>query len=220
MGGGDGPGAGTGDGPGGGDGPGEGPGPGPGPDPGAGGGADGGADGGTGAGAGVGGRAGAGGGARRDEEARVRARAEAQVRAWAEEQRQTDLLQPYTIPYTITYEEISADSNLKDIIYSIKPDHRHKLAQHLWGRSQEFWWLIQIITPIARLPSSCSNKFYSLSSTMQVMKMPTLGVDARMQTLVYHRQSYLGISQPGDNDPKACHHNQVGKESMAFGRIG
>jgi hypothetical protein len=33
------------------------------------------------------------------------------------------------------------------------PDHRHTLARHLWHRTrQEYWWLIQIIVPITRLP--------------------------------------------------------------------
>jgi hypothetical protein len=61
----------------------------------------------------------------------------------------------YSILNPITYEEILADSKLKDIIDSIKPDHRHELARNLslWRHSQDFWWLIQIVTPIARLPS-------------------------------------------------------------------
>jgi len=57
--------------------------------------------------------------------------------------------------YTFTYADVLADSKLKDIIYSIEPDHRHILARHLYRRShttQKYWWLTQIITPITRLP--------------------------------------------------------------------
>jgi len=57
--------------------------------------------------------------------------------------------------YTFTYADVLADSKLKDIIYSIEPDHRHALASHLYYDShtiQKYWWLIQIITPVTRLP--------------------------------------------------------------------
>jgi hypothetical protein len=92
-------------------------------------------------------------------EAEAEAEAQAQVPALALARAQavalalTDSPRPYANLSTITYEEILADSKLKDIIYSIKPDNRHKHAHRLWRRSQDFWWLIQIITPITRLPS-------------------------------------------------------------------
>ena len=57
--------------------------------------------------------------------------------------------------HTFPYADVLADSKLKDIIYSIEPDHRHTLAHHLYSHSpitQKYWWLIQIITPITRLP--------------------------------------------------------------------
>ena len=57
--------------------------------------------------------------------------------------------------YTFTYEDVLADSKLKDIIYSINPEYLHRLARHLYRHShtiQKYWWLIQIITPITRLP--------------------------------------------------------------------
>ena len=57
--------------------------------------------------------------------------------------------------HTFTYADILADSKLKDIIYSIEPDHRHRLASYLYSHSpitQKYWWLIQIITPVTRLP--------------------------------------------------------------------
>jgi len=57
--------------------------------------------------------------------------------------------------HSLTYDDVLADSKLKDIIYSIEPDHRHILAYYLYHRShttQQYWWLIQIITPITRLP--------------------------------------------------------------------
>ena len=58
--------------------------------------------------------------------------------------------------HTFTYADILADSKLKDIIYSIEPDHRHILASYLYNHSpttQKYWWLIQIITPVTRLPT-------------------------------------------------------------------
>ena len=56
--------------------------------------------------------------------------------------------------YTITYADVLADPKLKDLIYSIEPDHRHTLASHLYRShtTQRYWWLTQIITPITRLP--------------------------------------------------------------------
>jgi hypothetical protein len=53
---------------------------------------------------------------------------------------------------TFTYREVLADPKLMKIIYSIRPHHRYSLARHLHRRSQETWWLIQIIAPITRLP--------------------------------------------------------------------
>ena len=51
----------------------------------------------------------------------------------------------------VTYSEVLADSILMDIIYSINPEPRHRLACNLWHHSN-CWWLIQIIAPITRLP--------------------------------------------------------------------
>ena len=51
----------------------------------------------------------------------------------------------------VTYGEVLADLKLRDIIYSIKPKHYHRLARDLWHHS-EHWWFIQIIVPITRLP--------------------------------------------------------------------
>jgi hypothetical protein len=70
------------------------------------------------------------------------ARAEARRQTWAEAQADT-----------FTYGDILADLELMDIIHSIsiQPYRRRCLARDLW-RSQESWWLIQIIAPITRLP--------------------------------------------------------------------
>jgi hypothetical protein len=57
--------------------------------------------------------------------------------------------------HTFTYGDILADSKLKHIICSIEPDHRQILACHLHRRPhtiQHYWWLIQIIAPVTRLP--------------------------------------------------------------------
>jgi hypothetical protein len=54
-----------------------------------------------------------------------------------------------------TYDEVLTDSRLRRIIYSIEPSHRHTLAHDLWSNShtlQQYWWFIQIIIPITRLP--------------------------------------------------------------------
>ena len=52
----------------------------------------------------------------------------------------------------VTYDEILANSDLMDIIYYIKPDYCLHFAHHLWPHRQKYWWLIQIIVPITRLP--------------------------------------------------------------------
>ena len=53
--------------------------------------------------------------------------------------------------HMVTYGEVSADSKLMEIFYSIKPERRHRLARDLWCHPQH-WWFIQIIVPITRLP--------------------------------------------------------------------
>ena len=64
----------------------------------------------------------------------------------------------YLLPavvYTTTYDEVLEDLKLKHIIDSIDPNHRRWLAHKLWSSShsrQKYWWLIQIIAPITRLP--------------------------------------------------------------------
>ena len=70
------------------------------------------------------------------------AQAEARKQTWAEAQ-----------AHIFTYGDVLADSDLMDIINSIatSPEHIHKLTHDLW-RSQENWWLIQVIAPITRLP--------------------------------------------------------------------
>ena len=88
--------------------------------------------------------------ARAEARARALASALSEVRAAATAERPQA-----TAEHTFTYEEVLADLKLLDIIHSIKPYHRW-LACYLSQRShtsQEFWWLIQIIIPINRLPS-------------------------------------------------------------------
>jgi hypothetical protein len=88
--------------------------------------------------------------------ARTRVRARARARALA------DALAGWWMVaqgHKFTYGEMLADSRLKDIIYSINPDHRHRLARSLW-RSQECWWLIQIIAPITRLPPELLHQIF------------------------------------------------------------
>ena len=98
-------------------------------------------------------------GAPREAREGVRTRARAQARALALAQALTRTggrpQTPTPMEYTLSYNEVLADSKLKHIIYSIDPDDRCWLAHNLWRRSrtlQEYWWLIQIIVPITRLP--------------------------------------------------------------------
>jgi hypothetical protein len=89
--------------------------------------------------------------ARADDKARKMAQALAQA-LWPAE------LKPMADAFT--YAEVLADSKLKGIISSIEDTkYRHRLACHLYRRShrrphtlQEYWWFIQIVTPITRLP--------------------------------------------------------------------
>jgi len=89
-------------------------------------------------------------------EAQARTREGAQTVARAEALAQALAWGPAGgLGYTFTYSEVLADSTLKDIIYSIEPDHRIWFAHCLWRSShtlQEYWWFIQIIVPITRLP--------------------------------------------------------------------
>jgi hypothetical protein len=88
-------------------------------------------------------------------QARAQARAlEAEARARA----RPLMLEPMT--KTFTYQDVLADPKLKKIIYSIKPDHRYSLAGLLRRCSQEYWWLIQIVTPITRLPTELLHQIF------------------------------------------------------------
>jgi len=74
---------------------------------------------------------------------------------WRRLARKKLVAQSIQAPEPITYGGVLADPELKDTIYSIIPNHRHMLARYLWRDShtrQEYWWLIQIIAPINRLP--------------------------------------------------------------------
>jgi len=70
---------------------------------------------------------------------------------WLAEQRATPFLPQAVQSHPPTYAEVLADLKIKDILDSIKPRCRQGLARHLWGHS-EHWWLIQILTPVTRLP--------------------------------------------------------------------
>src|SRR5258706_3978193 len=74
-------------------------------------------------------------------DAETQALALAEARANAETQMKAD---------PVTYSEVLADPKLKKIIYSMK-QHHHDLVRDLWRHSQ-YWWLIQTIGPITRLP--------------------------------------------------------------------
>jgi hypothetical protein len=58
------------------------------------------------------------------------------------------VLEPEPMSKMLIHDEVLADSKLQDIIYSIKPGDlwRHPHIRH------QYWWLIQIIAPIIRLP--------------------------------------------------------------------
>jgi hypothetical protein len=102
-------------------------------------------------------RAGARKQAKAKAEAKAGARARAEARAWAEA-RARGMLAPRA--NTFTYREVLADSKLKKIIYSIEPDNRYRLARHLHHRSQKYWWFIQIIAPITRLPTEVLQQIF------------------------------------------------------------
>jgi hypothetical protein len=80
----------------------------------------------------------------------TRASSLALARKQAMERARVMMLEPAANEFT--YQEVLADSVLKRIIYSIEPDHRYTLARYLHRRSQKYWWLIQFIAPIRRLP--------------------------------------------------------------------
>jgi len=59
-------------------------------------------------------------------------------------------------PHSPTYAEVLADLKIKAIIDSITPGYRHQLTRLLWCHS-EHRWLIQIVTPVIRLPPELLN---------------------------------------------------------------
>ena len=83
--------------------------------------------------------------ARREQVARTQRKQMASLRTWAEAQAEAE-------GNGVTYEEVLADPILMVIICSIEPNFRHRLARHLWPSSHKYWWFIQIIAPITRLP--------------------------------------------------------------------
>ena len=77
--------------------------------------------------------------------------AEMRAEAWGEAEREEWVEARAEAQMMVTYGEVLADSKLMDIIDSIEPKHRHDLARDLWPHSR-YWWFIQIIAPITRLP--------------------------------------------------------------------
>ena len=87
--------------------------------------------------------------------------------------------------YTIGYDEVLADSKLVDIIYSIEPDCRQRLAREVPTNLREYRWFIQIITPITRLPPELLHQI--LLIVIDDASHSPLVVDASIQTLAHHR---------------------------------
>ena len=83
--------------------------------------------------------------ARREQVARTQREQMTSVRTWAEAQAEAGV-------NGVTYGEVLADPILMVIIYSIKPVFRRHLDNHLWPNSHKYWWFIQIMVPITRLP--------------------------------------------------------------------
>jgi DNA polymerase IIIc chi subunit len=83
--------------------------------------------------------------------------AQTQKRTLARARAEAQALEPTgNTTYTIRYDEVFADSNLRVIISSIDPAYHSTLARDLWRRSntrQAYWWFIQLIAPITRLPT-------------------------------------------------------------------
>ena len=121
--------------------------------------------------------------------------------------------------YTFGYDEVLADSKLVDIIYSIERarererDHRQSLARGLSHHShtlQEYWWFIQIITPITRLPQELLYEILLITIDIDDMSHSPSAL-MRVCKPWYSLVTGLGITQAGDNNPKGCRHKQVGK---------
>jgi hypothetical protein len=89
--------------------------------------------------------------ARTQTQAQEWAQAQVRVQQWVQAQVQA---QPVvqTEARTVTYGEVLADPILIVIISSIEPDHHHSLARDVWPSRHKYWWFIQIIVPLTRLP--------------------------------------------------------------------
>ena len=114
---------------------------------------------GVGAGAGAGAGVGAGEhvGASRGAAAGVVAGMGARARARARELAEVPMVVAEV--HMVTYGEVLTDSKLMAIIYSIKPERRHRLTCYLWCHS-EYWWLIHILTPITCLPQELLHQIF------------------------------------------------------------
>src|SRR5258706_1847421 len=62
--------------------------------------------------------------------------------------------------HTVTYGEVLADSELMNIIYSIKPEYRYRLARDLWPPRKDYWWFFQIVVPVTRLPQELLHQIF------------------------------------------------------------
>jgi hypothetical protein len=145
-------------------------------------------------------------------QARAQARAlEAEARARA----RPLMLEPMT--KTFTYQDVLADPKLKKIIYSIKPDHRYSLAGLLRRCSQEYWWLIQIVTPITRLPTELLHQiFLVVIDETSHSPLVLMQVCKHWHAIV---TTIWGSLNLGTRTPKDAVITEVRKKSMAFGCI-
>jgi hypothetical protein len=112
---------------------------------------------------------------------------------------------------TFTYREVLADSKLKKIIYSIRSHHRRDLARHLHSRSQEYWWFVQIIAPITRLPTELLYQiFLIIIDQASGPPLVLMRVCKHWHTIVTSiwASLNLGITTPKDAVTKKLERNQ------------
>ena len=146
--------------------------------------------------------------------ARVQALVRAQVGAEAERQARA-LAHGEMEAHMVTYGEVLADSRLMDIIYSIQPEYRHGLARDLWRESEHYWWLIQIIVPITRLPQELLQQIVLIiidnasHSPLVLMRVSKLWHDT-----INNNWALLKL---GTTTPTDVYHEEIGEEPMAFG---
>ena len=146
--------------------------------------------------------------------AEVWAQARVHVGAPAQVQREVQArvqVQIQTEAHSVTYGEVLADSGLMGIFNSLEPDYRQRLARDLWPRRHKYWWFIQIIAPITRLPPELLQEIlFIIIDQASHSPLPLIRVSKLWRTIVtgIWASLKLGTTTPKDAVTRKLERNQ------------